>query len=102
MTEKKTSKKTTTPPSEGAQTIYIVPNPDLEKQELKVVDVLVPLVRYKLQVASVVVLGLLLGIWASLRYGEVLYTDYIEYQYGPPLAFEPADRSKNGALVNDI
>ena len=102
MTEKKTSKKTTTPPSEGAQTIYIVPNPDLEKQELKVVDVLVPLVRYKLQVAAVVVLGLLLGIWASLRYGEVLYTDYIEYQYGPPLAFAEVNRTKSGGLVNDI
>lgn len=64
--------------------VYMMPHPKMKEAELSVADILLPVLRFKWQVILVSGLALLIGIWASLRYGETLFTDQLEYEYVVP------------------
>ncbi|MDT8446615.1 MAG: hypothetical protein RRB13_06920 [bacterium] len=76
--------------SETRPTVYMVPHPKLAEKEIQVVDVVMPTLRYKWQVLIITALGVALGIFVSLRYGETLYTDHVVYHYQRPPVFHRA------------
>ena len=81
MQNEKGTKTTIIPKDDSQQVIYMMPHPESAEDEIDLWQLLLPFVRYKVQILIFLVLGIILGTGIPLFFGKTVYQNSIFYQY---------------------
>lgn len=66
---------------ENQQVIYMMTPHNIDEEEIKIWQLLLPLIKYKVQILFVIAMGIIAGVSIPLIWGETKYSDSLIFQH---------------------